>query len=75
VGAAPLSDTSFNYFGDNYRWSMALLLALGSEPFDGADIPSPGSLARRPCAAVTANAPPTTYRPGVATHTNAPLMG
>ena len=47
MGAAPLSDTSFNYFGDNYRWSMVLLLALGSEPFGGADIGEVHAVGRR----------------------------
>lgn len=34
----PLTEPYFNYFPDNYRWSMGLLLALGSAPYGGADI-------------------------------------
>jgi dienelactone hydrolase len=47
VSATPLSDTFFNYFSDNYRWSMALLLALGSAPFGGADIGEVHAVGRR----------------------------
>jgi alpha-beta hydrolase superfamily lysophospholipase len=33
-----LAENYLNYFEDNYRWSMGLLLALGSAPYGGADI-------------------------------------
>lgn len=33
-----LEASYLNYFGDNYRWSHGLLLALGSAPYGGGDV-------------------------------------
>lgn len=47
MAATPLSDTFVNYFADDYRWSMALLLALGTAPFGGADVGEVHAVGRR----------------------------
>ncbi len=38
MSSGVLSETYMNYFEDNYRWSMGLLLGLGAAPYGGADI-------------------------------------
>lgn len=38
MSSAVLTENYLNYFEDNYRWSMGLLLALGAAPYGGADI-------------------------------------
>jgi alpha-beta hydrolase superfamily lysophospholipase len=48
MGATPPpSETYFSYFPDDYRWSMAFLLALGSAPFGGADVGEVHAVGRR----------------------------
>jgi dienelactone hydrolase len=38
MSGAPLTESYFNYFENNYRWSHGLLMAVGASPQGGADI-------------------------------------
>jgi alpha-beta hydrolase superfamily lysophospholipase len=44
---AALGETYLDYFAGNYRWSMGLLMALGSAPYGGADVGEVHAVGRR----------------------------
>lgn len=45
--AVPRFKEWFRYFPDNYRWSAALALALGSAPYGGAELGEIDAIGRR----------------------------